>query len=328
MPPSATGKNTASPIVGSGFMVTKNGVIATSLGTVQGRGLNVTPTVTVEYVLPSGQYGKVKGSVLYHQEDSGLAFIKVDPRKVALKPLPFADSESVHKGQGVVVLGTQAGMYLMRAAGKVTGLEDNVQDGNWGNSGLGGFYFDAAYPKPANPEPLTVIGGPVFDTTGHVVGLVGQLAWGTHSYDIWGYDGDVAHEATAANLVKLTVTPVTRDPAPYAGHRAYLGLAEQWMSPKVARALGEHAGDLVEEVMVGSPAARASIRSGTMSVTAEGGTYRTGGDVIVAVDGVHLKSQAHLGTVMNRLKPGDVVPIRLWRDDRLITVRVKLANVP
>jgi S1-C subfamily serine protease len=168
----------------------------------------------------------------------------------------------------------------------------------------------------------------VFDTTGHVVGVVGQLAFGTHSYAIWDYDGDVAHEATAINLVKLTVTGVTSVPAPYAGHRAYLGLAGEWMSSKVAQALGEHRGDLVEEVMIGSPADRAGIRSGTMSATAEGGPYRTGGDVIVAVDGVQLTQEVQVGNVISRLRPGDVIPVRLWRDDRLITVRVKLANVP
>ena len=330
MPPAATGKETPSPIVGSGFMVTKNGVIVTSLGTVQGRGLNAPATVTVEYVLPSGQYGKATGRVLYDDEGGGLAFIKVDPRKVALKPLPFADSESIHEGLGIVVLGAQNGMYIMRAAGKVTGLEDNVEDGNWGNRGIGGFYYDADYPKPANPEPLTVIGGPVFDTTGHVVGLVGQLAFGVHSYSsIWGYDGDVTHEATAINLVKLTVTGVTSNPAPLAGHTAYLGVGGQWMTSKVAQELGEHAGDLVEEVTVGSPADRAGIRSGTTSATTDGVTYyRIGGDVVVSVDGVQLTPQVHMGNVIGRLEPGDVVPIRLWRDDKLITITVKLGKVP
>ena len=328
MPPAATGKKTPSPIVGSGFMVTKNGVIVTSLGTVQGRGLNAPATVAVEYVLPSGQYGKATGRILYHDEGGGLAFIKVDPRKVALKPLPFADSESIHEGQGIVVLGAQNGMYVMRAAGKVTGLEDNVEDGNWGNQGIGGFYFDADYPKPVNPEPLTVIGGPVFDATGRVIGVVGQLAFGSHYYGIWDYDGDVTREATAIEVVKLTVTGVTSGPTPLAGQTAYLGVGGPWMSSKIARGLGEHTGYLVEEITIGSPADRAGIRSGAASATTGGVTYRIGGDVIVSVDGVQLTPQVHMGIVIGRLKPGDVVPIRLWRDNKLITVMVKLEKVP
>ncbi len=64
-------------------------------------------TVTVEYALPTGEYGKATGRVLVHNEDSGVALIKVDPRKVPLKPLPLGDSDSITTGDWVMALGVQ-----------------------------------------------------------------------------------------------------------------------------------------------------------------------------------------------------------------------------
>ena len=91
---------------------------------------------------------------------------------------------------------------------------------------------------------------------------------------------------------------------------------------------GEHVGDLVEEIAIGSPADRAGIHSGTSQVVIHDVPYRSGGDVIVSVAGVQLTPELHVGDVVSKRKPGDVVAIRLWRDDKLITVRVKLAKAP
>ena len=131
MSPSATGEDTRTPIVGSGFMATKTGLIVTSLGVVQGQGINAPGTVTVEYALPTGEYGKANGRVLFHDESAGIALIKVDPQKVALKPLPLGDSGAIEKGDTVVALAAQSEMSILRATGRVTGLEEGVEEGNF-----------------------------------------------------------------------------------------------------------------------------------------------------------------------------------------------------
>jgi len=35
-----------------------------------------------------------------------------------------------------------------------------------------------------------------------------------------------------------------------------------------------------------------------------------------------------MATIVTRHKPGDVIPVRLWRHGRLMTVEVKLAAMP
>ena len=90
MPATATGTGSPGRIVGSGFMLSESGVIATSTAVVQGRGLRPPSWVTVEYALPSGEYGKTIGRLWDHNESFGVALVVVDSEKVPLQPLPSA----------------------------------------------------------------------------------------------------------------------------------------------------------------------------------------------------------------------------------------------
>ena len=56
--------------------------------------------------------------------------------------------------------------------------------------------------------------------------------------------------------------------------------------------------------------------------------YGVGGDVIVSVDGVQLTERDSIQAIAARHRPGDVIPVQLWRDGRLMTVRVTLAAAP
>ncbi len=68
---------------------------------------------------------------------------------------------------------------------------------------------------------------------------------------------------------------------------AYIGVSSQPLYPQLARKLGLDTtfGGLVSEVVSGGPAEEAGIKGGNDKVTLPGGRYRTGGDVIVQVDG-------------------------------------------
>jgi S1-C subfamily serine protease len=92
-------------------------------------------------------------------------------------------------------------------------------------------------------------------------------------------------------------------------HRAYIGIAggSRPLPPRAARAVGRHDGVEVMEVVPGSPAARAGIRSG---------------DLIVELDGVPISDARDL----QRLMVGDVigrsVQARVWRDGELRGIEV------
>jgi S1-C subfamily serine protease len=92
-------------------------------------------------------------------------------------------------------------------------------------------------------------------------------------------------------------------------HRAYIGIAGggRPLPPRAAAAVGRRDGVEVMEVMAGSPAARAGVRSG---------------DLIVALDGRPIADARDL----QRLLVGDVIgsslEARVWRDGELRTIRI------
>jgi len=92
-------------------------------------------------------------------------------------------------------------------------------------------------------------------------------------------------------------------------HRAYIGIAggSRPLPPRAARAVGRHDGVEVMEVVPGSPAARAGIRSG---------------DLIVELDGVPISDARDL----QRLMVGDVIGrsvlARVWRDGELQGIEI------
>jgi len=331
LPASVILKKKPRPIVGSGFMASKDGVIVTSTAVVQGQGMSAPMTVNVEYALPTGEYGKATGRVLAHNEESGVALIKVDPRKVPLKPLPLGDSDSIATGEWIVGLGAQREMSLQQATGVVTELR-TLKDAISGNDHVLELVNNLEYPVGPSSQPLAGVGGPLFDRTGHVVALVGPAGVGSGS--VWSYSGDISRQAVGIWWAIAQITYAGSHPGFKRG-AAYMGVQYSWLTRKEARqasknmwGLSPHAGALVEEVGIGSPADEAGIRPGDSPVSFDGKVYLLGGDTIVSVDGVGLIRDGQMATIVTRHKPGDVIPVRLWRHGRLMTVEVKLAAMP
>ena len=328
MPPSATGKTSPSRIVGSGFMATKDGLIVTSLAVVQGKGMSAPLTLTVEYTLPTGEYGKTTGKVLNHSEQIGIAEIKVDPQKVPLTPLLLGDSDSIAVGEPVAALAVQGDMSLQHATGVVT-RTGNLTDTYTGNDHVYLLVDDLDFPSAVQSQPLAELGGPLFDETGHVIAVVGPPG---DMKGAWGYRGGVSQQALgiwwAIRDIKFAGVKNWESGAIPSG-KAYLGVSYAWLTPQAAQGLDESAaGALVEDVYVGSPAAKAGIQGMRSLRMFDGYPYWVGGDVIVLVDGVKLTERDSIQAIAARHRPGEVIPVQLWRDGRLMTVNVKLAAMP
>jgi S1-C subfamily serine protease len=92
-------------------------------------------------------------------------------------------------------------------------------------------------------------------------------------------------------------------------HRAYIGIAggSRPLPPRAARAVGRSDGVEVMQVVPGSPAARAGIRSG---------------DLIVELEGVPISDARDLQRLMVGDVIGRTVEARVWRDGALRTVTI------
>ncbi len=350
LPASATGTGKPGRIGGTGFMASKGGWIVTSLAVLQGHGLSAPLKVSVEYVLRSGRYGKATGIVVSRSGSLGTAAIKVDPREVPVTPLPMGDSDSMAVGQRMVALGRQPNMSLQQATGTVTRM-GTMGDGATGNRHV--LAIADNLPRPSGPrsELLAGVGGPLFDSTGRVIGMVGPAGKGD-AY-IWGYSGDITRQAVGSYWVASEVASAGESGISYKPGRTYMGVSWDWLTPELAQKLGEPPGAEITDVTLGSPADRAGIHAADsiFSPYSTNGVFNmVGGDVIVSVDGVRLTNSDDLATIIRHHKPGDVlvlrlwrnrqqpgrllttpagsaIPVRIWRDHQLMTVRVKLSTM-
>ena len=148
----------------------------------------------------------------------------------------------------------------------------------------------------------------------------------------WNYVGDITKQAEAIWCVKTEMTyggPLER----VRRAKVAFGIGSFWLTRGAAQALGEHAGVLVGDVGVGSPAEQAGIRGypgGRSPEYFNGDPYWLGGDVIVSVDGVRLTRPSQLRTIIERHEPGDVIRLRLWREGRArpMSLKVRLGALP
>jgi S1-C subfamily serine protease len=171
LPAQNLGASRSGRIVGSGFLATKDGVIVTSPAVVWGHADHGATTVTVSYQTSTGEVGSVPGIVWGVDPAVGIALIRVDPAKLPLPPVPLGDSDSLRDGEQVVALSAQSGVGISRAEGTVTHIHD-WWDASSRNYHVGQFSEDVQFPVPAT-------GGPIFDTSGHVIGVVGPFGVGS-----------------------------------------------------------------------------------------------------------------------------------------------------
>jgi S1-C subfamily serine protease len=97
--------------------------------------------------------------------------------------------------------------------------------------------------------------------------------------------------------------------------RAFLGIAggTRALSPAAAQRVGHKAGVEVQEVVSGSPAAAANLKSG---------------DVIVEVDGTAVAKAGDLQRLMVEGRIGSKLPLRVVRGDHLVTLEVIPRELP
>jgi S1-C subfamily serine protease len=87
-------------------------------------------------------------------------------------------------------------------------------------------------------------------------------------------------------------------------------------------------GALVQQVTPDGPAAKAGIRAGAIPAQLDNRPIQIGGDIIIKVDGTDIRTSNDLQAAVVDHKPGDKVKLTLWRDGKVKTVEVTLAERP
>jgi S1-C subfamily serine protease len=287
---------------GSGFVLDKQGYIATNAHVVNGA-----RNVTVRF----GQGSPVPAKTVGKDLSTDLAVVKVDPSKIKLVPVPVGASSGVRVGDPVVAIGNPFGYEDTVTSGIVSALGREIQSPNT-------FTIDHAIQTDAAINPGNS-GGPLLDADGRVIGINAQIATGG------GAKGSVGIGfAIPVDLAKKVFPQLIKSGRV---QHAYIGVTTTAVPPGLASQLHlpTDKGALVQSVAPGSPAAKAGLRAGSTQVTSG---FTAGGDLIVGVGGRPVATPEDISTAIAAKKPGDTIAIAYYRGRAKRTATVTLADRP
>ncbi len=295
---------------GSGFALDGRGYIATNAHVVTEEGsANRAEKVYVEF----SDGNRVEADIVGVDPNADVALLHVNPAGLSLTPLRLGHSERIDVGEPVAAIGSPFGERQSLSVGVVSAVDRNIS--SLTRFGIGGAIQTDAAINPGNS------GGPLLDGKGVVVGINAQIK--TDSGGGEGVGFAVPVDAVRRSLADLRA----HGRVDY----AYLGVTTLTLWPQLAERLGlpSSNGALVQKIEDGSPAEKADMKAGTDEITFQGQSgIRTGGDVIVALNGRPLTRAQDLTDGISALGSGDTARLTLIRDGKRRTVDVKLGTRP
>jgi S1-C subfamily serine protease len=305
----------ASASQGSGFVVSRDGVILTNshVITTAGEGLGPVRPAGAVYVEFKDR-DRVQGRIVGWDVFDDVGVLRVDPKAHPLVPLPLGDSGAVVVGEPVAAIGSPFGNENSLAVGVVSATQRSIESLTSRYNLVDAIQTDA----PINHGNS---GGPLFDAHGRVIGITAQIR--SDSGNAEGVGFAVPIDAARRSMEELLATGKVA--------YAYVGITTEDLTPGPARQFGYPVryGAVITSVQPGSPAAKAGLRGGSDNRDFNGEAFTYGGDVLVAVDGLPVRSAADVVRVVTeRLRPGEASTFTLYRDGRRRQVRLVLANRP
>jgi S1-C subfamily serine protease len=297
--------------LGSGFVLDGDGYLATNAHVVttgQAPRLKRAREVFVEFA----DGNRVPAKILGEDPNSDVALIKVKPDGLSLTPLKVGRERGLRVGDPVAAIGSPFGEQQSLSVGVVSALNRNIQSLTAFQIG-NAVQTDAAINKGNS-------GGPLLDRHGRVIGMNAQIRSESGGGEGVGY-------AIPADTLRHSLAELRRAGKVEYG---YLGVTSAELYPQLARRLKVEAtsGAVITEVVDDSPADDAGLEAGDDEFRFQGQELKTGGDVIVAVDGRSLTKRNDLADVISRKRPGEKVELAVIRGSKRRTVEVELEKRP
>ena len=296
--------------LGSGFVFDKAGYIITNYHVIAGAG-------SIQVTFSNNQ--NIDATLVGSDPSTDIAVLKVNTTASALTTLTLGDSDRVQVGDAVVAIGNPFGLNRSVTAGIVSALQRQITapaDAAGNQYAIDHVIQTDAAINHGNS------GGPLLNARGEVIGVNAQIETGGASQGNVGV-GFAVPSNTVKNVAgQLIETGKVEHPA--------IGVVAQELTQDVAEEfrLPVKSGVVVEEVQPGSGAAKAGLKGGTTDVTVAGESYRLGGDIIVAANGMPVKDLASLRDITSDLEPGDTITLEIYRGEVKRTIDVKLGRRP
>jgi S1-C subfamily serine protease len=296
---------------GSGIVLNEEGEIVTNAHVVtEEAGESRKPAEEVFIEFPDRNV--VEAEILGFDPFADVALLKVDPTGLELHPLELGDDADLKVGQPVAAIGSPFGEQQSLSVGVVSATDRSVKS-------LTQFQIVGAIQTDASINPGNS-GGPLLDASAHVLGINQQIETNSGANDGVGFAVPVS--AIRRSLAQLR----EKGKAEY----AFIGVSTQSLYPQLAEKLGLDTdfGGLIAEVVPGGPAQKAGLKGGDEKLTFQGAPYRTGGDVILQVEGHDVVEEDDLANLVSEHQPGEKVELTILRGGKEEKVSVTLGQRP
>ena len=301
---------------GSGFVVSPEGHVLTNSHVITTAGEDPSDDVRAasEVFVRFADGDRVPAEVVGWDIFDDVGVVKVDPNDHALRPVPLGDSASVVVGEPVAAIGAPFGKENSLAVGVVSATDRSIESLTSAYDLAGAIQTDAPINKGNS-------GGPLFDAQGRVIGINAQIR--SQSGNGEGVGFAVPINAAKRSMRQLIATGRVA--------YSYVGVTTEDLTPSIAREFGDpvERGAVVADVTDGSPAEAAGLRGATERRFFRGESVSRGGDIVVAIGGIPVRSADDLVRIIaERFSPGETATFAVVRDGKRRDVRVVFGERP
>lgn len=229
---------------------------------------------------------KYSAEIIGRDPDTDVGLIKIEA-----EGLPYAvlgNSDQTQVGEWVIAIGNPFGLSHTVTKGIISAKERSL-----GNNPYDNYLQTDASINPGNS------GGPLFNLNGEVVGINSAII--ANAYGL-GF-------AVPINMAKSLLPQLMEGDV----KKGWLGIAIQDLDENLQSALDLPTleGVLVSDVTENSPAEKAGIKPA---------------DVIIEIDGIQMRNSTQLATTVGLKGPNTEIEIKLIREGREHTIKVKLGE--
>ncbi|MFH1833300.1 MAG: trypsin-like peptidase domain-containing protein [Candidatus Levyibacteriota bacterium] len=279
--------------IGSGFIVTSDGLVVTNK--------HVVSDIGGKYQIITSNDKKYDVQKIYRDPLNDIAILKIDPSQnpgADLKPITMGDSSRLQVGQFAIAIGTALGEFRNTVTtGVISGLGRGITAGDQFQGyveKLDNVIQTNAAINPGNS------GGPLLNSSAQVIGINTAVA----------SNGQNIGFALPINVVKDSLDNFNKTGQ---FNRPYLGVTYKMISRDLAVMNNLPEGAYVQKVIANSPADKGGIKST---------------DIITKIDNQRIAGTTEISAVIAKKKVGDSSTITLWRDEKTIEVKVTFESAP